>query len=181
MSKTIRFILGSLETDAKHANKVLEILNQLGVEYEVSAASYHGHAGAGFEHFVDHEISEDIIVFIGGLELAGPGAIEAISKNAGLVERIVFGIPTDHIARNSIEGLPRGTAVITCGYNEVSLKHTLVNSALAIARLVAFSGDEKVTDKLKAWYLNAKREKPLIKCIALDSRGLLPEPEKKKE
>lgn len=132
----IKFILGS-ETDAKDANELLKIWERLGIETEVSIGSCHWHTGddkAGFEKFIK-EIREKIIVFIGGMSLAAPGIIEAINKVNNQSDKIVFAVPTDQAARSAIEDVPKGTALLTSGLNTISLKHSLFNSAVAVAKL----------------------------------------------
>lgn len=175
MKKHVRILLGS-ESDAKSANIILNILKRVGVTYRVSIISCHRHAGVIFNGFIA-DIEESIIVFIGGMSLAAPGLIESFLRNTEVFNRIVFAIPTDNAARSAIEDLPMGTAIITSGLNEVSLTHSLSNSALAIAKLsMMINGDSTVT--LRDYYRELGKSKPLIEKFILED-GLIPIKEKK--
>jgi phosphoribosylcarboxyaminoimidazole (NCAIR) mutase len=163
-SKEVRLILGSM-TDNDKATKVLMIWKDLGIKYGTSVASCHRNIGGEFELFVSG-IEQKIIVFIGGLSLAAPGIIESLLHNAKRFDHIVFAIPTDQAALSAVQDLPAGTPVITCGLNQVSLSHTLKNSALAVARLVLMNsvGERKkaLSMSLSDFYQKMAVEKPLV-------------------
>lgn len=166
---SVRLILGS-ESDVEKGNIFLATLRESGVDCQVSIASCHRNIGGEFEKFVVG-IQEKIIVMLGGMELAAPGIIESLLRNAEKFDSIVFGVPTDKAARSAIENLPQGTAIITSGLNEISLKHSIINSALAVAKLVAMLGDESVKEGLKAWY--RKNSKPVVPNVKLGEDGLI--------
>ena len=175
----VRLIMGS-PNDAKNANVVKAVLNSIGIECIVSQASCHRNAGDDFNAFVYKKCKERIVVFIGGMELAAPGLIASLLRNINEFYTTVFGIPTDAAARSAIENLPAGTAIITSGLNEISLTHSLTNSALSIAQLaINFSGCPELYENLKQWYINATKEKPLVEEVKLVD-GLIPLPEPKK-
>jgi len=174
----IRIIMGS-RSDAKRTNELLAILMRLGIPYNVSIASCHRNE-AELKRFI-LSISEQIVVFIGGMSLAAPGIIRAIYIAAKVMKKIVFGIPLDAAACSAIEDLPAGTPVITCGLNTVSVSHSITNSALSIGHIVAVSGNEPVSNQLSAWYDEQQKKKPLIEAVEL-VHGLIqiPKEEEKK-
>lgn len=166
----VRLILGS-ESDAEKGNIFLKVLEEVGVECRVSIASCHRNIGGEFEQTI-FGISEEIIVMLGGMELAAPGIIESLLRNAENFDSIVFGIPTDRAARSAIENLPKGTAIITSGLNEISVTHSIINSALAVAKLVGMLGKKgAVEDGLRAWY--KKNSKPVVLDVKLDENSLI--------
>lgn len=167
----VRLILGSL-TDQEKANIVLKVWKELDIRYQVSIASCHWHAGHNFGSFILN-IPEKIICYLGGMEFAAPGLASALLRNAKNFGKIVISFPTDIAARSASENLPIGTPLLTCGLNEVSLKHSLTNGALAVAQLVAFNNDE-VKLKLGTWYGEKAKEKKLIEEVDLTD-GLIPE------
>ena len=174
----VRVLLGS-ESDSIYANFLLEVLRDTYVRYDVSVISCHRNAGEDFEKFVK-KIEERIIVFIGGMSLAAPGIIESILRNTIKYDHIVFGVPTDKAARSAIEDLPLGTAIITSGLNEISIKHSIVNSALAVAKLAAMLGNNEVFSGLADWYSKTNEKKPIIPSVKL-ANGLIPEKNKEEK
>jgi len=176
----IRFILGS-KTDRPNANVMLAIWHILSIRAHVSIVSCHWHVGdedLGFEAFVK-SIPERLIVFIGGMSLAAPGIIETINKVSGYSDKIVFAVPTDKAARSAIEDLPMGTALLTSGLNTISLKHSLVNSAIAVAKLANLMvppGERRQVAQfeLKEYLSAMKEEKAIVPKVELVD-GLIPE------
>lgn len=175
-TKDVIVVEGSRTDDAK-TNLVLEILHAVGVTYRVFAGSCHWHSAKDFESFVD-DIRERFIVFIGGMELAAPGIIAARNRNNKTLHKLVIGIPTDKAARSAIENLPFGTAVLTPGLNETSVKHSIQNGALSVAQLVGMNFKPKVLEKLNQWYAEMRDSKPLEE-IELNEKRLIPIEEKK--
>lgn len=178
--KKVRLILGS-KNDASRGNEFLKVLKEIGVECNVSIASCHRNIEGKkreFQKLVD-KISEDIIVMMGGMELAAPGIIESILRNARRFNRIVFGIPLDKAARSAIENLPKGTAIITSGLNEISVSHGIINSALSVAKLAWLLSDDHgfFPDGLNHWYSEMAKENPLVSEVELVD-GLIPEKKK---
>lgn len=169
--KDVILIMGS-DTDADKANEVLKIWKAVGVNYRVAIASCHRHSVDEFAKFILSN-DEKLIVFLGGMSLAAPGLIETILKKADKCI-MVFAIPTDKAAQSAIEDLPKGTAIITSGLNQVSLLHSLVNSALATAKLVGmFTNKQKIFNGLKEWYEENLEKKPLIPCVVLNDDGTI--------
>src|SRR4030042_5369496 len=167
----VRLILGS-ETDAKNANYLLVVFKAVGVRCGVSVASCHRDAGPDFEAFLA-SVKESIIVYLGGMEFAAPGIAESINRNAGRIDKLIFAVPTDKAARSAIENLPMGTGVATSGLNEISLKHSLANSALFIAKLAGMLGNNDILAGLKKWHAVFREKKPLVAEIQLKD-GLIP-------
>jgi hypothetical protein len=106
------------------------------------------------------------------MSLAAPGIIRSWLISLNRHDRIVFGIPLDAAARSAIEDLPLGCPVITCGLNTVSVSHSIVNSALAIAHIIAATGWD--SGRVTQWYAENKSKKQLKHEIELDEKGLIP-------
>lgn len=170
MPKEVRILLGSI-SDNDNANVILEILHDTGITCAASVVSCHRNAGEEFNDFVLN-IKENIIVFIGGMSLAAPGLIESILRNNGRFDQIVFAVPTDKAARSAIEDLPMGTAIITSGLNEISLKHSLANSALSIAKMALMLSSEPAT-KLADFYKKLNRKKQLVEDLNLEGGKII--------
>ena len=169
----VRLILGS-PTDAPNGNLIIPIFQAAKIRYDVSFASCHRDAGEDFNTFVN-SIDEKIIAFLGGMELAAPGCIASMLRNSQDFNKIVFAIPTDKAARSAIENLPEGTAVITCGLNETSPKHSIKNSGLAIAQMAYMLGHRmEIRDGLIGYYEDLRAKKPLIYRVELEANGLIP-------
>jgi phosphoribosylcarboxyaminoimidazole (NCAIR) mutase len=174
----IRLILGSV-TDKPNGNIFLEVLKEIGgIRPRVSIASCHrniGGKGREFEIFID-AIRENIIIMLGGLSLAAPGIIESLDRNNRDFGRIVFAVPTDKAALSAVQDLPKGTAIITCGLNQVSSKHSIINSALSVAKLAYLLSGSKRRDihqGLAKWYDEQAKQNPLVSEVELVD-GLLP-------
>jgi phosphoribosylcarboxyaminoimidazole (NCAIR) mutase len=167
-------ILGS-PSDWKHGNVILEMFRDLAVTYVVSYASCHRNIGKEFETFITG-IQEKIILCVGGMEFALPGILESIDRNAKMFNQIVLAVPTDKAARSAIENLPVGTAIITCGLNEICLNHGLQNSALMAGKLAGMLGNDNAFKCLALWYEKAAKKKPLVPKVELDHKGLIPDP-----
>ncbi len=160
----VRLIMGSIN-DREKADKLEEVWKKINLPYKKSVASCHKHGGGDFTGFIK-KINEKIIVFLGGMELAAPGLVEVVLKKADAWDKIVFAVPLDKAARSAVENLPKGTSIITGGLNEISLSHSLVNSALAVARLAyIWSYDEALLANLKKWYREQLEENPLIEDL----------------
>ncbi|MCK4554705.1 hypothetical protein KAU19_07155 [Candidatus Parcubacteria bacterium] len=177
MKTDVRLILGS-KTDGEKANIVLGVWKKLNVKCQVSIASCHWHTGKGFEAFIA-EIPENYIAYLGGMEFSAPGLASGLYRNFNLSGKIVISMPTDKAARSATENLPMGTPLLTCGLNEISLKHGLTNGALAIAHLIAIN-NLGVKIMLGEWYKEKAKDKKLIPEVTL-SDGLIPEKIKEKE
>lgn len=172
MAKDIILIMGS-KTDRDNADKILIIWKELGVDYRVAIASCHKHGGGDFAKFII-SIKEKLIVFLGGMSLAAPGLIEVINKKVNKIDTIVFGIPTDKAAQSALEDLPKGTAIITSGLNQISISHSLVNSALSTAKLAGMlRKNTQILKNLNAWYINNLEKNPLIADIQLRDNGTI--------
>lgn len=177
MKLIISLILGS-KTDKVNGNIFLEVLKTIGVGCNVSIASCHRHIGGDkreFETFIA-AIRENIIVMLGGLSLAAPGIIESLNRNARDFNKIVFAVPTDNAALSAIQDLPKGTAIITCGLNQVSSKHSIINSALSVAKLSYIAGchkEKEIARGLSRWYDDAANDNPLVPEVTLVD-GLIP-------
>lgn len=160
---TGRLVLGS-KTDVDNARIVTKIWEEIGLKFIVSIASCHKHGGGEFEEFILEKVTEPIVAFLGGMELAAVGVIETLYRNHNMWGKIVFGIPTDKAARSAIENLPKGVAVITVGLNEISLNHSLTNSALSIAKLLSIQ-DPSIIPGLQKYYQKMRDENPLIENL----------------
>ena len=115
-------------------------------------------------------IEEPIVVYVGGMEFAAPGVVSAYFRNLGLNAKLVFSVPTDIAARSATENLPFGTPLITSGLNEISVKHSVKNSALAIAKIVAYGGNKEVERGLDAWFAK-NREGKLMHELTTNAKG----------
>lgn len=174
MGWRVRVIQGSM-SDSEQTNKLLREFKKLGVPYQVSVASCHRNIGDDPDElgpFIE-EIDEELIAFIGGMSLAAPGIIRSWLISISRHAKIVFGIPLDAAARSAIEDLPMGCPVITCGLNTVSVTHSIINSALAIAHMICVAGDIVDDVKLLKWYDDNKENKPLRRTVMLDEKGLI--------
>lgn len=171
----VRILLGSM-SDWKTANIVLETLKEIGIPYQVSIASCHWHTDNGLEKFIK-KIEEDVIAVIGGLQFNLPSIVETINKVNGMVYKIVLAIPTDKVAKKANDDFPAGTVVFRAGFNSIIPKAGYENSALAIAKLVAFRHSEFIP-KLNKFYIQMAAKKGLIKNLEMED-GLIPEPAKK--
>ena len=154
----MRLILGS-KNDFEKGYIFTDVMSKVGIACPISIASCHRNIGGDFEKFI-LGLQEKIIVMLGGMELAAPGIIESILRNAEKFDSIVFGIPTDKAARSAIENLPRGTSIITSGLNETSVNHSIINSALSVARLAAMLGEVRAMEGLRKYYIS--NAKPIV-------------------
>lgn len=169
-------VLGS-ETDAEKANIMLAVMKKLGLTYRVDILSCHRNIDE-FGAFVD-SINAKVVVYVGGMAFAAPGILEACLVKTDRLGFVPFAVPLDVAARSAIEDLPMGSAVITCGLNTISLRHSLTNSALAVARLVSTYGNDVVRECLRQWYTDQAKEKRWQPNIELTVDGLIPVKEKK--
>jgi phosphoribosylcarboxyaminoimidazole (NCAIR) mutase len=167
----VRLVLGS-ETDKTHGNVMLAIFREVGVQCGVTILSCDRDSGDGFEPMVA-SFKESLIVYVGGMDLAAPAIVGALNNNAGRLNKIIFAVPTDTAARSAIENRPMGNPIMTCGLNEISLKHSVTNSALAIARLAGMLGDQDILDRLKEWHKKFRSGKPMKENVPLLD-GLIP-------
>lgn len=175
MPKHVMVIEGS-RTDDKLTNILLEVLEACNVTYGTDSASAHWNIDEYNEYLLS--IEEDIIVFIGGMSLVAPGFISALYRNKLMFEKNVIGIPTDKAARSACEDLPVGTPLLTPGLNTTSVKHSIINGALATAKLVLLvTKSSDVRQGLTDWFGEMRKEKS-IEHIALNDKGLIPTKEK---
>lgn len=170
-------VLGS-RSDAEKGNIFLRDFKALGATSRVDILSCHRNI-EDFKAFV-RSINAKIVVFMGGMEFAAGGILESFLVAMAQLEVIVFVIPLDSAARSACENLPAGTALITSGLNEISVRHSIVNSALAVARLLSVMGNEKIRRGLVKYYKSLAAEKRWEQDIKLTSDGLIPIPEPKK-
>jgi len=169
-----RIILGS-KSNWKVANLVLGTLKEFNIMAKVSIASCHWHTGGGFEKFI-LGLEEDLIVYVGGMQFAAPGIAETINKINLSSHKLILAVPTDRIARHACEDFPLGTVVFIAGYNSIIPEHGYQNSALAVAKMLAWRYPE-LRPKVQAYFNQMRQEKPLIEEILL-ANGLIPESKK---
>lgn len=171
----IRVIMGS-KSDKEKTNWLLEVLLAVGVTYVVSCASCHRHSGGKerkFEKLVA-SIPEQVIIMIGALSLQAVAMIETHLRNQGVFNKIVIGVPLDEHALDAIQALPKGTSVLTSGYNSSVVKHGVINAALAAAKLeLMLSGNLAIDSGLRKWYAVAEKENPFKEEVPLQD-GLIP-------
>jgi len=171
MSTDVLLIMGS-KSDKEKANKVLGVWKDLDLNARVAITSCHKHGGGEFKKFIDG-IDERIVVFLGGMSLVAPGLIQMLMQKADK-NKVIFAIPTDKAALSAIQDLPKGTPVMTCGLNQVSLEHSLINSALAIANLYCIlNNSNRVKSKISLRHQKIVWDNPLTPNIELNSDGLL--------
>lgn len=169
--RNVMVIEGS-RTDDEPTNIFLKILRDCKVTYQVKSASAHWHAGDIYTTFL-LGIEEDIIVFIGGMSLVGPGLISAIYRNKLMFEKNIIGIPTDEAARSACEDLPMGVPLLTPGLNTISAKHSIINGALAVAKLVLMqTRNNDIRQGLIDWFDKTRKKKP-IEDIELNKHDLI--------
>ena len=167
----VRLVLGS-PTDIPHGNTMLAVFRDVGVQCGVTILSCDRDSGDGFEDTVKL-FKEQLIVYVGGMDLAAPAIVGALNNNTGRFNKIVFAVPTDTAARSAIENRPEGNPIMTCGLNEISLKHSLINSALAIAKLAGMLGDREILDRLEERHKKFRAKKPMRAEVPLDEKGLI--------
>jgi phosphoribosylcarboxyaminoimidazole (NCAIR) mutase len=172
-------VLGS-ESDGPQANKALAVLKKCGVDFRVSYASCHRNIGGDFEEFVK-SINERVILAIGGMTFAAPGIMSSLLRNGNKHGHIIIAAPLDEAARSAIEDLPKGTVVLTCGLNQVSVSHSLENAALAAVQLNAiFKVLQSRPEAMMSFTAHlGTTAKPLVAQVVLGADGLIPEKEKK--
>ncbi len=171
-------VIEGSRTDDEKTNMFLKILRDCNVKYRVDCASAHWYAGAEYLEYVKNAAKEKIVIFIGGMSLVAPGIISAMLRNLGRHNVSVFAVPTDEAARSAIEDLPVGTPVITSGLNTVSARHSIKNSALAVAKMVfAITEDPEIGRGLEKWFRDTRNTKPLDWNMSLDKNGLIPKKE----
>ena len=167
----VRLILGS-ETDKDHGNVMLSVFKDVGVQCGVTILSCDRDSGDGFEP-IAASFKESIIVYVGGMDLAAPAIVGALNNNTGRFDKIIFAVPTDTAARSAIENRPMGNPIMTCGLNEISIRHSVTNSALAIAKLAGMLGDRDILVRLREWHKKFRAGKPMRESVSLID-GLIP-------
>jgi phosphoribosylcarboxyaminoimidazole (NCAIR) mutase len=179
MEETMKFgpldvdlVLGS-ESDAPHGNVVIDVFKKVGVRYEVRIASCHRDAGQDFIEFLE-ALRAPIIAYLGGMEFAAPGIAESTNRNLGILDKLVYAIPTDIAARSAIENLPMGTGIATSGLNEKLFKHSMINSALTIAKIAGMLGNRDIFHGLAKYYADLRKDKPLVSKVQLTGDGFIP-------
>lgn len=161
----VRIIFGS-ESDKDKGLLMTNLFKELEIPYSSSVASCHRNHSY-LSDFIER-IEEPIIVNTGGMAFAAPGIIESILVEEGMLETILVAVPLDQVAQDSVETLPFGTAVLTCGYNKINVDHGIKNAALAVARLLVSNRNidqelaNRISEKLSEYYLDLKKRKPLI-------------------
>jgi phosphoribosylcarboxyaminoimidazole (NCAIR) mutase len=165
------------KSDWLMGNVFLKLMKELGIRVHPSIASCHWSAGNDYTEFC-FNISENIIVVMGGMSLAAPGTIESMIRNFKEFGMIVFGIPLDEAALSAIQDLPPGIPVMTCGLNKKDVRASITNAALAIARIIG-RDDSNVQEKIAEYYAKKKKEKGIVEKIQLNKDGLISEPKKR--
>lgn len=133
---SVSIILGS-KSDHPVAKKVMEILKEFGIPYEITVASAH-RTPQLVKDFVENSTA-DVFIAIAGLSAALPGTIAAHTT------RPVIGVPVsgkvnlDSIL--SIVQMPPGIPVASVGLDGGE------NAALLAAEIIALK-DEKVRERL---------------------------------
>ena len=172
----LRMGIGS-GSDWKEANFAVEVFQEIGVDYGGSILSCHRNIGGEMEAFLER-IPEWLVFLMGGMEFALPGIMESIDRNAKRFGRIILAVPLDQAARSAIENLPIGTAILTCGLNEKSVRHSIVNSALMAAKLLGLS-NPRIQQGLQQWYDDFNAGKPLVEEVSFTTEGFFPKPQEK--
>lgn len=172
---TVRFILGST-SDRDAANVMLAVLNELKITVKISVASCHWHTDAdndnALEDFV-FSVEEDIIACIGGMQFNLPGIVDTLNKVNGLAYKIVVAIATDKVAKHANEDFPFGVVVFTAGYNSLKPEVGCRNSALSIAKLLAYKYPQ-LRKELQSYFNNFRSDKPLLEEVKLSDDGFIP-------
>ena len=101
---------------------------------------------------------------------------ETINKINARAFKIVLVVPTDKIALHANLDFPYGTAVFIAGYNSIVPKHGYMNSALGIAKLLAWKHPE-FRSKVQEIFEQTREEKPLVKSTKIVD-GKIPDPRK---
>ena len=153
----IEIIVGSKKTDTPmiKESKMLDVLNDIGVSWRLSAISAHRHPNS-LGDFVVECIKNGTKVFIGvaGMAAALPGAIASFidpcNSKIGAINVVVIGVslPSDEFksgldALLSITRMPPGVPVLTAGIG----KPGCYNAAIMACQIVGIF-DVKVHDKV---------------------------------
>ncbi|MHA1264076.1 MAG: 5-(carboxyamino)imidazole ribonucleotide mutase [Candidatus Helarchaeota archaeon] len=134
----IAIIMGS-KSDQKIADKVIEILKDYGVSYDLQVISAHRNPTRLDEYVLNSEVK--IFIAIAGLAAALPGVI------ASKTLKPVIGVPVESKlggldALLSIVQMPKGIPVATVGIDNGQ------NAAFLALRILAI-GDPQLCDRLK--------------------------------
>lgn len=177
-TRDVRLSCGS-PSDRKYANLMIPIFKYCGISYGISDLSCHRNAGPnGFDEQV-MSYGEFVIACIGGHAFHKAGAIQALYQSHGRWWQQVIGVPVDKTARDSIEGLPFGVAILTAGFNPEHLESSIKNSALNIAKIVGIKRPE-ILLRLDAYFqIEIVAKKPRVPEVELDESGFAILPEKK--
>lgn len=147
----IQLVLGSKSDEGVvKESGMVDILEQLGANYEVSVCSAHRNPDE-LAAFCKTALDDDTEVFIAvaGMAAALPGAI---AGNTGM-SKPVIGVPLDEDGIDSCLYMPPGVPVLTAGVGKAGLK----NAAIAAGQIAALH-DQGVRDRLRAYLdYNAKR------------------------
>jgi 5-(carboxyamino)imidazole ribonucleotide mutase len=134
----IQIVMGS-KSDMKVGKKAMEILDRMGIPYEVNVASAH-RSPDEIKKIVEKDA--DVFIAIAGLSAALPGNI------ASLTEKPVIGVPVSGKvnldAILSIVQMPPGVPVAAVGLDRGD------NAALLAAQILALN-DNKIGKKLKEY------------------------------
>lgn len=168
MSYNVVIIIGSQsDLDKVRRSKMLTVLDEVGVSWELSIISAHRNPTA-LANFVNERDREGTMVFIGiaGMSAALPGVLASLVN--GL--KPVLGVA---LAASGLDGLdallsqvrmPPGRHVAVCGIDEAGL----YNAALAACSIIALT-KEQVREQLTA-FLENNNKQPVIGLLASDKK-----------
>ena len=149
----IQIILGS-KSDAEVAEKARRVLDQFGIEHQISIAS--AHRAPDYLKSLVEGSSAEIFIAIAGLSAALPGMVAAYST------RPVIGVPVSGKVNLdsmlSILQMPPGVPVATVGLDNGE------NAALLAVEILSIKNPElgeklkRHREKLKEWMLEDSKE-----------------------
>ncbi len=168
MPYDVVIVIGSkTDLDKVKQSKMLTVLDEVGVSWELSAISAHRNLTA-LTSFVNDRNREGTMVFIGiaGMSAALPGAL------ASLVDGLkpVLGVALSASVLDGLDALlsqarmPPGHPVMVCGIDEAGL----YNAALAACSIIALA-KQRVREKLTA-FLETSNKQPVIGLLASDKK-----------
>ena len=166
MGSLVAIVIGS-QTDRKAIDdsKMLDVLNQCGVIWELSTISDHRHP----EELQDYcnQVREQgirLIIAAAGMAAHLPGAIAANVK----FHLVVIGIPLPsdgfrnaRDALHSIGRMPSGCPVAMCGVGKAGLK----NAAILAVQILAAGEDEisrEIRENLFRYFLNNRKDPEIV-------------------
>lgn len=166
MTYDVVIVIGSQsDLDKVQRSKMLIVLNEVGVSWELSVISAHRNPTA-LANFVNERNREGTMVFIGiaGMSAALPGVL------ASLVDGLkpVLGVALSASILDGLDALlsqarmPPSSPVMVCGIDEAGL----YNAALAACSIIALT-KQPVREKLAA-FLENNNKQPVIGLLASD-------------